>query len=425
MPYGDVELALRLPSEWVGEFVSPRELPGGQPVDRMILAALEYPISSLPLKRIAKPGQRVAVMVDDHTRKTPIRQMLPFVLDQLHVAGVEDRDISIVVALGSHRGMTSQEAEAKIGSPILNRYQVINLPVASAGDRVMIGNFGSQPAGIHRAVAEADLRIGLGMITPHMDAGFSGGSKIILPGACSDETVDAFHVRSVDLPGNPLGDIHAPLRLELEQFVAEHVPLSFILNAVTYPDGKAYQCVAGHPVAAHRLGVEYARQAYGVPVKRRYPVVVADCYPYDLDLWQSMKGLWCGELLTEDGGTLILLTRAGERLGGYNELPGYIGMNPVELQRLMAIGEATHPKEAATGVMVGRMKHRINIALVSDGFLPEDALRMGLAYFGSLEEAISSAVQRLTENERQGCVAVLSHAGTLLPLLPESEKRAA
>jgi hypothetical protein len=160
-------------------------------------------------------------------------------------------------------------------------------------------------------------------------------------------------------------------------------------------------------------------------VKRRYPVVVADCYSYDLDLWQSMKGLWCGELLTEDGGTLILLTRAGERLGGYNELPGYIGMNPVELQRLMAIGEATHPKEAATGVMVGRMKHRINIALVSDGFLPEDALRMGLAYFGSLEEAISSAVQPLTENERQGCVAVLSHAGTLLPLLPESEKRAA
>ena len=53
------------------------------------------------------------------------------------------------------------------------------------------------PAWIKREVAEADVRIGLGTVIPHMDAGFSGGAKIILPGVCNSLTVDAFHDKCI------------------------------------------------------------------------------------------------------------------------------------------------------------------------------------------------------------------------------------
>jgi nickel-dependent lactate racemase len=283
-----------------------------------------------------------------------------------------------------------------------------------------VGDFHGVPARANRVAVEADLRIGLGMITPHMDAGFSGGAKILLPGICDRRTVDAFHARSVDLPGNPLGSLDAPLRLELERFVAEHLPLDFIVIVIPTASGEVYDCVAGTPVAAHRGGAERSRQVYGVSVKRRYPVVLAACHPYEQDLWQSMKGLWCGELLTADGGVLILLTHAAERSGGYSGLPAYIGTDPDELRQALARGNCTDQMEAVTGILVGLMKRRIRIGLVSSGLKPDDARTMGFDYFESVEDAIQDAVSRLPASERRGSVAVVTHAGLVLPVLAET-----
>jgi nickel-dependent lactate racemase len=409
-----------LRSDWLGELVSPGSLPHPKNADVLVRSALASPIGSMPLEQIAHAGQKAAVLVDDHTRKTPVRHILPQVLRSLHSAGLTEADIAIVIAPGSHRMMTSAEINAKLGVEIANRYQISNIPASAGGERVYVGDFGSAPAWIDRVVAEADLRIGIGMITPHMDTGYSGGAKILLPGVCGDRTIDAFHARSVDFPGNPLGGIAAPLRLELERFVTDHVPLDFIVNVIPLPDDEIFQCAAGHPIAAHRWGAAYSRQVYGVKVKRRYPIVVAACYPYEHDLWQSMKGLWCGDLLTADGGTLILLTQASERYGGYSDLPACISTDPDELRRSLAAGNSAHPKEAATGIMVGRMKRRIRIALVSSGLTSDDAYVMGMSYHDSVEDAIDDAMGRLPRSIRPKSVGFLSQAGILLPLLPDS-----
>ena len=83
--------------------------------------------------------------------------------------------------------------------------------------------------------------IGLGMITPHLEAGFSGGMKIVLPGVCSARTVDAFHRQAAFIEQNQLGRIDAPLRGMLEQFVAERMPLTFIVNAIVTRDDPSEQ----------------------------------------------------------------------------------------------------------------------------------------------------------------------------------------
>jgi nickel-dependent lactate racemase len=327
-------------------------------------------------------------------------------------------DIHIVVALGTHRQMSQAEIVAKVGADVAADYEIVNIPSSTDSEMVYMGTSSNGiPAWVNRSVAEADVRIALGMISPHLVTGYNGGAKIILPGVCSTLTVDTFHAREADIPTNQLGNINAPLRRDLEQFVSERVPLNFIVNVITTPDGEIYQCVAGHFIQAHRTGVAYANEVFGTPVKRKYPVVIANCYPYQQDLWQSAKGLWCGELLTANRGMLVLVTQAEEGNSNYPLFPHYIGCDPDELKIRLDTNEVEDPKAAASGLLIGRMKQRINFALVSDGLTQADVDIMGISYYDTVEAAIEAEVARLPTSDRQGAVCVLTHAGIMLPLL--------
>jgi nickel-dependent lactate racemase len=266
-------------------------------------------------------------------------------------------------------------------------------------------------------VAGADVRIGVGMITPHLEAGFSGGMKIVLPGVCGARTVDAFHRESAFIAQNQLGQIAAPLRQTLEQFVAERVPLTFIVNAIVTPDGQLYACVAGHPLQAHRAGVKHAQAVFSAPARQRYPIVVANCYPYDIDLWQSVKGIWAGDLITADGGVLIAVTAAPEGNSSYPLVPGYIGRDADELKREIETGAALDDKQAATGAMFHTLLRRIRLVLVSDGLTADDARAMGIDYYRSVEAAIAAEIDRLPIGARTGAIGFVPQAGIVLPMI--------
>ncbi len=416
--YGKECLEAALPDEWLGESVQPAPVAFANDPKALIIAALSDPIGAPPLAQLVRPGDFVAIIVDDYTRKTPVYVMLPPILSELEEAGVDRQHVCLVVALGTHRPMSTEEIAAKVGAHVAERYEIVNMPCTATGQMTYLGTSSvGIPAWVNRAVAEADVRIGLGMITPHMDAGFSGGAKIVLPGVCGERTVDAFHAASAFLRLNQLGNVDAPLRLSLEQFVAERVPLQFVVNVVTTPDGRPYRCVAGHPVVAHRRGVEHARRAFGAPIRRRYPVVVANCSPYDVDLWQSMKGAYCGDLVTADGGTLVLVTAAPEGNSTYPLLPHYGGHDPDELREEIRDGRSEDAKQAVGGVQLGALKQRVRLILVSAGLTRQDAEAMGVGFCSSVEEAVANAVADLPPEQRRGSVAVIPEAGLVLPLL--------
>ena len=417
--------SLSIPPEWVGCILELGDRTGMRSGgDTLVIAAKVTPPDLMPLRELARPGQSVAILLDDCTRKTPTAQILPSVLAELAAAGVPPQQITIVVALGTHRPMTPAELHAKLGAAADGPYTVVNTPATDADAFVHAGFTPSLrpdlhlppiPAQINRHVLEADLRIGIGMITPHLDAGFSGGAKIVLPGVCSLPTVDAFHLASAFVEGNQLGNPDAPLRLLLERFVADHAPLHFIVNTVLAPDGSLHACVAGDPVAAHRAGVELARQVYGAPAPRRYPVVLANCAPYDQDLWQSIKGAWAGDLLTEDGGDLLLVTAAPEGNSGYKLVPHYAGMDPDLLRAEILRGTVEDAMQAATGVLWGELRRRVRLSLVSRGLNAADAAAMGADFYPSVEAATAAAVARLPDSLRRGAVAVIPQAGVALP----------
>ena len=50
--------------------------------------ALENPIGAAPLRELAKPGQKIAIITSDISRPLPSYDVLPSVLDELYAAGL-------------------------------------------------------------------------------------------------------------------------------------------------------------------------------------------------------------------------------------------------------------------------------------------------------------------------------------------------
>ncbi len=416
LPYGNDVLSFAVDADLPLAVIRPQTVPLPADAAAVVRDALADPIGCPPLDAIVRPENTVAVIVDDITRQTPAHLVLPPVLEALHVAGVPRTAVRIVMALGTHRPMTADEIRQKIGAEIAAAYAIVNTDCRDTGASVYRGRSDAGiPAWVLKEVVSADVRIGIGMITPHMDAGFSGGGKIILPGVCGEATVEAFHRRQAKIAGNQLGRPDAPLRRDLEAFVDQRIGLEFIVNVALDARGRVYRCAAGHFIAAHRKGVEFAREVYGAPVPQRYPVVIANAYPAEIDLWQSTKAIAAGELMTADAGTLILVADCCEGNTTHPLVADYMGSDPTRLIQALDADSAEDPVACALAVPLSRMRQRVDLALVSSGLTPDVADRMGAALYATVEEALDAALKRQGPD---AAVGVLTHGGVTLPLLP-------
>ncbi len=418
LPLGSQTLPVLLPAAAVGEVITPHEVEAVSDMAAAVRHVLLHPIGAPTLDRLAKPGQRVAIIVDDGTRSTPINLILPLVLAPLRERGIRREDIAIVIALGTHRPLTGAEIEARVGREVARQYRIVNISAEDDHAHVYMGTSGNGiPAWVKREVAEAELRIGIGCIGPHMNAGYSGGAKIILPGVCSRLTVETFHAKETDILDNQLGWLDSPIRRDLEQFVGDCVELDFIVNVIMTPDHQLYQCVAGHYIEAHRTGIPYAQDVYGVAVRRRYPVVIATAAPKDIDLYQMTNCIWAAERMIEDGGTMILVGETPERHSVYPMMPHHIGADPEALKRNFDADKVTERVSAIFAIGIGRFKRRFDMALVSSGLTKADADIMGLGYYDSVEAAVTSA--GTAKSDDAPYIGVLTHGGMTLPLLTE------
>ncbi|MEM2490421.1 MAG: lactate racemase domain-containing protein, partial [Candidatus Korarchaeum sp.] len=214
LPYGSSEVRFNLPSNLKVYLIEPREV---KPLEDL---ESELRNSIRNLSDIVKPGRRVAVVADDITRPTPTARVLPILLDHLNDLGIRDELISLVVALGTHRPMTQPELELKYGEAV-ERIEVIQPDFRDPEKQVRIGLMPSDaPIEVTRELSKVDLSIGIGCVTPHHVSGFSGGSKIILPGVSGERTVGEMHLMSARLRRSFLGIERNEVR-DLMDLVAE------------------------------------------------------------------------------------------------------------------------------------------------------------------------------------------------------------
>ena len=81
---------------------------------------------------------------------------------------------------------------------------------------VYIGDsYKSTPIYINKTYYDAEVKIAIGSVVPHPLAGYGGGAKVVLPGLCGIQTLEANHKAGIRGIGVGLG-IVTELRKDIE-----------------------------------------------------------------------------------------------------------------------------------------------------------------------------------------------------------------
>jgi nickel-dependent lactate racemase len=383
------------------------------PLDDQLRRALVEPVGCSPLSDRLQPGMRVLIVVDDVTRRTPVNRVLPILLEHLSDLGCRDGDIRLALALGTHRRMTSDEIRAKLGEGMLDRFHVANNSACESEFYVDAGeSVGGVPLEVHRDVLGSDVVIGIGSVIPHMNAGWSGGAKVMLPGMSGERTIMENHMLAASFSENMLGLVMTEVRENMEA-VAERVGLDYIINAVMSPDDEVVGMVGGHFVDAQRAAVEIARHVYCPPCRTRADVVVVNSFPAEIDFAQGIKGIWAGDRAVKPGGIVILNAPCREGLGSHTESIALLSRTREEILAGVKDGR-THDKiMAANVVQIARMLGHMRLAIVSEGLGLEADWCSPVAFFSSLQHAVDEAMALLGGDSK---VSVITHGGYLCPI---------
>jgi nickel-dependent lactate racemase len=413
IPYGTGTLQANIPaSNYLGT-ASPAEplLPADSETGE-VKRALARPIASLPLAQIVHAGDRVAIIVSDHTRPTPSGLILGPVLEELHGSGIVRENITIVVACGLHSPSPASRLQAMLGQDILERYRVVNHNADDEENLVSVGVTSTGiPVKINRIVAEADVRLAIGGIDPHRFAGWSGGAKNILPGVAARETVNAHHPLLFDA-GTRLGVIAGnSFRKQLEE-AAGLARLDFIVNVVLTPARKIAYAVAGNYVAAHRAGVEYVHNKIRVAVPGPADAVIASPggAPRDGEFWQT-EGKCTGPVsgVVKDGGTVIVAAQCAKGIGNA-EFARYLrSMDAGEMEKALARGPFS--MALAKAYEFAKLAERVTVIFITEGLDRAAFAKIPVRFAPSLEDALQQVLRR---NPEASVLAVPDAAGVVL-----------
>jgi lactate racemase len=316
--YGNQALELTFPASWKIQRAGMADGRDLQPAD--LAKAFATPIGQDPIRTLAAGKRTAVIAVDDLTRPTQAYRFLPYILDELHQAGIEDEQITIVMAIGCHRPLLKGDQEKKLGRVLANQFRVYNhQPYENCMDLGCTTR--GTPVQINRFFAEAEFRIGVGFITPHPAAGFGGGGKIVIPGLGSMETIVKNHTPAfLGKIGRTGGDLDRnALRLDMEEG-ARMAGLDVIVNAIGTADGRTAGLFVGDLAEAHRAAVTVARQIYATLAPAEADIGIFNAFPEDTELLQAGKALniWTGDMqhrLVRPGGTVVIASASSEGLG--------------------------------------------------------------------------------------------------------------
>ncbi len=101
--------------------------------------AIESPVGSSPLEQHVAPGARVAIVVDDPSRWTPIREALPIILRRLHAVGVRHDDVAIIVGVGRHHAVGTEAMHRRLGDSVAANYRCFSPPLDDLSAYVDLG----------------------------------------------------------------------------------------------------------------------------------------------------------------------------------------------------------------------------------------------------------------------------------------------
>ncbi|HCL27582.1 MAG TPA: hypothetical protein DIC52_03990 [Candidatus Latescibacteria bacterium] len=293
--HGDEQIELPVPDVWSVDVLPPVDAP--ELPESELQKALAEPHAGPTLAALSQGKSTALIVVDDLGRPTPAHRIVPHLLALLEAAGIGPEGTSFLVATGSHRQISRQELEIKLGADIVARYRV-HCHDAFHDELRDLGRLPSgMPVVVNQRVLDADLVIGVSCILPHTLAGFSGGGKIMLPGCAGILSISALHSFEAKRQRGQVepSPRRSDAREVIEEF-AQRAGLDFSVNTVINSRREVAHIVAGDFRDAYTEGVRRAVEVYRTPIpqqlREQTDLVIVNGYPLDADPVQVSKSQW-------------------------------------------------------------------------------------------------------------------------------------
>ena len=382
----------------------------------LIERAIEGPIGSPPLRCLVGPGTRIAVLFDDGSRPTPVRQIFPVVERALLQAGVKPEHIHPFHAPGLHRlpaHYLEAKAECLLAHPNVASHDYQNSHTVFRG----VTSRGT-PVFVNDIVDRVDLVASIGNITPHMDAGYGGGAKIILPGICAKPTVEQNHSYFTS-PMSRMRIVQGnPVREDMDE-AGRLAGLGFIVNTVLDAHGKVADVVAGDAVVAHRRGVERKEEVCGYPLQE--PADIAVVASEARWLSHAMGAMMLAELAVRPGGSIVLAAPCTEGWSPTDVLEAgitapldYLRLTQGELAWMVANRGAPEIRQSGAIFDYRRVMAEKHVYLANERFSRADVESFGMVWAGGIQEGYDAALERCGSGAR---VALFPQAGKMIPIV--------
>jgi lactate racemase len=354
-------------------------------------------------------GQKVLVLIPDHTRSLPLPELFRMMVEVLYDVG----QLNLMVALGTHPGYAEGGLNHLVGITAEERattYKHVGLLNHAWDDPRALTSLGAidqdeiqHLAGlnwhpslpteidvrINKAVLEHDHIIILGPTFPHEVVGFSGGAKYFFPGISGPDVINATHwlgalatvVGTIGIKDTPVrAMIHAATRrlntpATLAALIIEGHDLAGVLV------GDVFETWSAAADASAQRHIQWCEHPY----KR----VLSCCPPMYDELWTAGKCMYKIEPCVEVGGEVVIYAPHLDVVSpvhgkyiyevGYHILPYFL--NDWDRYKHVPLGVLAHSTHVrGSGVMEdGKERANVKVTLASK-ISPEDCARLNLGY---------------------------------------------
>ena len=315
-----------------------------------IRTVLHKPLGTPTIRELAQGKKEVAIIFDDYTRGCKWNDIATVILEDLAAAGIPDENIRFICSLGAHGTANRTDFVRKLGEDIVSRYMVINHNAFTDCKEVgTTKNWGTKIEA-NGELMHCDLKIALGVTLPHPIAGFGGGTKAILPGVVSYQTIVDNHANSFKAAfaamkesqekGTPptiglavYGDSH-PVTDDSDE-AAEMVGLDFVVNTLVNLQGEHCFVYAGHYHEVHMAAIKEGKSHYATPFVKDADIVIANAF-YKAN--ENMIALFSTpNSLKHEGGDFVLVNNCPEGqtthyyAGAWGKFSRGVGATPSQL----------------------------------------------------------------------------------------------
>lgn len=354
-------------------------------------------------------GQKVLVLIPDHTRSLPLPELFRMVVAVLH----DVRELNVMVALGTHPGYAEEDLNHLVGISAEERattFKQVGLLNHAWDDPAMLTSLGvldqdeiKQLAGpnwhpslpdevnirINKAVLEHDHLVIVGPTFPHEVVGFSGGAKYLFPGISGPDMINATHwLGALATVVGTIGAKDTPVRAMIHAATARlQTPVTLVALLVQGHDLAGV--FIGDVIEAWNAAADMSSQRHIRWSDRPYKRVLSTCPPMYDELWTAGKCMYKMEPVVEVGGEVVIYAPHLDVVSlvhgkhiyqvGYHTLPYFLrDWDRYKEIPLGVLAHSTHVR--GSGVLLdGVEQANVKVTLASK-ISAEDCARLNLGY---------------------------------------------